>query len=144
MYYCWSYWRASVPSAACRCLTAPDDCVRAHSQESSCLFKQTDHSQNILYISVSQRDTCLLTNILNRLACMPYHWDVSVLIPSNTQYYPIVELRNGVLGVKRVLGYGKCFIVDYVTWTCPEPKSTGCPLATLEEFFLQPKQNGSL
>ena len=29
----------------------------------------------------------------------------------------IVQLPNGVLGVKRVLGYGKRFIVDYVTWT---------------------------
>ena len=48
----------------------------------------------------------------------------------------------GGLGVKRVLGYGKRFIVDYVTWTCPEPKSAGCPLGTLEEFVLQPKQNG--
>ena len=46
----------------------------------------------------------------------------------------IVQLPNGVLGVKRVLGYGKRFIIDYVTWTCPEPKSAGCPLATLEEF----------
>ena len=54
----------------------------------------------------------------------------------------LVQLPNGVLGVKRVLGYGKRFIVDYVTWTCPEPKSAGCPLGTVEEFFLQPKQNG--
>ena len=44
----------------------------------------------------------------------------------------------------RVGPYGKHFIVDYVTWTCPEPKSVGCPLDTLEEFFLQPKQNGPL
>ena len=56
----------------------------------------------------------------------------------------IVQLPNGVLGVKRVLGYGKRFIVDYVTWTCPEPKSAGCPLGTLEEFCLQPKHNGPL
>ena len=56
----------------------------------------------------------------------------------------IVQLPNGVLGVKRVLGYGKRFIVDYVTRTCPEPKSAGCPLGTLEEFVLQPKQNGPL
>ena len=54
----------------------------------------------------------------------------------------IVQLPNGLFGVKRVLGYGKRFIVDYVTWTCPETKSAGCPLGTLEEFFLQPKQNG--
>ena len=47
----------------------------------------------------------------------------------------IVQLPNGVLWVKRVLGYGKRFIVDYVTWTCPEPKSAGCPRGTLEEFF---------
>ena len=47
----------------------------------------------------------------------------------------VVQLPNGVLGVKRVLGYGKRFIVDYVTWTCPEPKSAGCPPGTLEEFF---------
>ena len=50
----------------------------------------------------------------------------------------------GVLGVKRVLGYGKRYIVDYVTWTCPEPKSAGYHLGTLEKFFLQPKQNGPL
>ena len=56
----------------------------------------------------------------------------------------LVQLPNGVLGVKRVLGYGKRFIVDYVTWTCPDPKSAGCHLGTLEEFFLQPKQNGPL
>ena len=42
----------------------------------------------------------------------------------------LVQLPNGVLGVKRVLGYRKRFIVDYVTWTCPEPKSAGCHLGT--------------
>ena len=47
----------------------------------------------------------------------------------------IVQLPNGVLGMKRVLGYGKRFIVDYVTWTCPEPKSAGCPLAPLRNCF---------
>ena len=47
----------------------------------------------------------------------------------------LVQLPNGVLGVKRVLGYGKRFIVDYVTWTCPDPKSAGCHLGTLEDFF---------
>ena len=46
----------------------------------------------------------------------------------------IVQLPNGGLGVKRVLGYGKRFVVDYVTWTCPEPKSAGC-LALLRNFF---------
>ena len=48
----------------------------------------------------------------------------------------VVQLPNGVLGVKRVLGYGKRFIVDCITWTCHEPKSAGCHLGTLEEFFL--------
>ena len=45
----------------------------------------------------------------------------------------------GVLGVKRVLGYGKRFIVAYVTWTCPEPKSAGCHLGTLEKKNVQPR-----
>ena len=56
----------------------------------------------------------------------------------------LVQLPNGVLGVKRVFGSGKCFIVDYVTWTCPELKSAGCHpgTGTLEDIFLQLKQNG--
>ena len=41
--------------------------------------------------------------------------------------------------MKRVLGYGKRFIVDYVTWTCPEPKSAGCPPGTLEFVYSQNK-----
>ena len=36
-----------------------------------------------------------------------------------THKLPIVQLPNGVLGVKRVLGYGKRFIVDYVTLLAP-------------------------
>ena len=32
------------------------------------------------------------------------------------------------LSFKRVLGSGKRFIVDYVTWTCPELKSDVAPL----------------
>ena len=60
---------------------------------------------------------------------------VGELAPVSPNIDDIVQLPNWVLGVKRVLGYGKRFIVDYVTWTCPEPKSAGCPLGTLDEFF---------
>ena len=42
--------------------------------------------------------------------------------------------------MKRVLGYGKRFIVDYVTWTCPEPKYAGCPLGAVAEFFYSQKK----
>ena len=62
------------------------------------------------------------------------------LTPMHESMQLLVQLPNGVLGVKRVLGYGKRFIVDYVTWTCPEPKSAGCPLGTLEEFFYSQNQ----
>ena len=36
----------------------------------------------------------------------------------------------------------KRFIVDYVTSTCPEPKSEGATLAPLGKIVLQPQQNG--
>jgi len=51
-------------------------------------------------------------------------------------------LPNGVSGLKRVLGSGKRFMVDYVTWTSPDLKSAGCHPGTLEEFFVWAKQNG--
>ena len=57
----------------------------------------------------------------------------------HANYSPVAKW---CLGVKRVLGSGKRFIVDYVTWTCPELKSAGCHSGTLEEIWLQLKQNG--
>jgi len=70
-------------------------------------------------------------------------FDVPLLYFTASLYTDLVQLPNGVSGLKRVLGSGKRFMVDYVTWTSPDLKSAGCHPGTLEEFFSWAKQNGS-
>ena len=78
--------------------------------------------------------------VYNPASVISFYQTVIQLIHCRLETMVIVQLPNWVLGVKRVLGYGNRFIVDYITWTCPEPKSVGCHLGTLGEFFLQPKK----
>ena len=51
----------------------------------------------------------------------------------------IVQLSNSIFLLKRVLRYGRCFMIDSGSKGCPEQESAGCLFGTLGRNFLGAK-----
>ena len=56
----------------------------------------------------------------------------------------IVQMPNGHIQLKGVLGSLWTFIIDSSSWRLPESESGGCQLGILEEFFLEAQNKMAL